>query len=161
MGNTGLFSSCGGNLGCLSRCDRVLWAPLCCTKAVKPPLEVRGHLGLLSRHCRKKKGLMPQGRGILLVFSSCGGRLGIPLQVLWATQEASHVASGMSVSIRVRGGAGLLWIHCREISPQFTWKGVISRCFSRLQQKVWVLLSCNGVLREPTCLLEVGNPFEL
>ena len=34
--------------------------------------------------------------GISWVFSSCGGRLGIPLQVPWGTQGASYVASGKS-----------------------------------------------------------------
>lgn len=126
-----------GISGCLSRCDRVLWAPLCCTKAVKPPLEVReGTWDCSQGTAGKKRASCLKDGGFSWFFSSCGGRLGIPLQVLWATQEASHVASGMS-SLHSRC-EGRRWIALDSLQgnqSSIHMEGVISRCFSSCSRK--------------------------
>ena len=93
-------------------------------KGVTPPLES----GEGTRDCLL--GAVGENASSLIdrviswVFSSCGRRLGIPLQVPKELREPLVLPQGSQVSIRVaRVSAGVLWSHVRGIRPQFAWKG--------------------------------------
>ena len=62
--------------------------------------------------------------GISWVYSSCGGRLGIPLQVPQGTQRASRVASvKSSLYSSFEGERGIALESWLGMRSQFTWKG--------------------------------------
>ena len=113
-----------GNSAFITSCDGDLWAPLCCMKGVMPPLES----GEGTRDCLL--GAVGENASSLIdrviswVFSSCGRRLGIPLQVPKELREPLVLPQGSQVSIQVvRASAGFIWSHDRGIGPQSAWKG--------------------------------------
>ena len=53
-------------------------------------------LGIAFEALQEKRASSRADLGILWFVSSCGGRLGIPLQVPWGTQGASRVVSAKS-----------------------------------------------------------------
>ena len=74
--------------------------------------------------------------GISWIFSSCGGRLGIPLQVPRGSQGASCVASGKSslyLSCEMECRIALESRQVNEVSIRM--EGRISRCFLRCGRK--------------------------
>ena len=65
-------------------------------KGVTPLSSLERELGIAIWALSEKTALYLIDGGISWLFSSCGGRLEIPLHVPWGTQGASHVASGKS-----------------------------------------------------------------
>ena len=62
--------------------------PLECMKVVQPPLEFERELGIALEALQEKMASHRMDRGISWFVLSCGGLLGIPLQVPRGTQGA-------------------------------------------------------------------------
>ena len=132
MGNTGLFSTCGGNLGFHLELGRGSWAPLNCMKGIQTPLEFCEGTQDCSRGAAGEKGLILIDRGIswfvwivaggLVFLSRCHGEIREPLVLPQESQFSIRI---------VRVSPGVLWSHGRGIRHHFAWKGE-SPCVSRV-----------------------------
>ena len=112
-------------------------------------------MGFLSRCCRGK-GPHLSLRGV--VFSSCGGKLGVPLELRWGPQGTFPVASGKtSLLLSCERGRELLSRHCREIGPNLALKEE-SRGVSRVAAGSFGFISsCTRELWKPLMLLQVSQ----
>ena len=98
-GESGLVSGGIKNCALLSSCDGYLLEPTEWPKGSQASCGVlREDLGLLSRHCRKRRASSHDDEGRLF-FSSCGTTCGVSLELRWGTQGASHMAPGSPLSI--------------------------------------------------------------
>ena len=148
----------------LPSCDGYLLEPFEWRKGSQAYYGVlRGKSGLLSRPCRKRRTSSGDDGGILWFFSSCGGKFGISLKLLWGTQGASCVAPGKSsLHLSCEGECGMLWSHFRGIGPQFTLKGE-SHGLSQVAAGNFVFPQVAMVTSGnfSWCLWEVRKHFEL
>ena len=176
-----------GNLAFISSCDGDLSTPLSCLRESSFLSSFEREPGIALEVLQEKRASSRVDRGISWFVSSCGRRLGVPLQVPPGAQEPLVLPQGSQVSIRVaRVCTGVLWSHGRGIRPQFAWKGEsqdVSRVAAgsvgslELPQgpegashvvsgKSGILWSCEGPLGIPlelvqatraSCRVEAGN----
>ena len=94
----GLHLSYGRNLGFPLSCDGYLREPLELHKGSQASFQVsRGNSGLHSRLCRViRPHVVLRRECLFFFFSSCKGKLGVPLELRWGPQRTCHVASEMS-----------------------------------------------------------------
>ena len=84
-----------------------------------------------------------------MVFSSCGGKFGVSLELRRGTQGASRVVPGKSsLHLSCEGERGIALESWQENRASIRVEGGISRSFSSCGRKLWVPSSCDGDLRE-------------
>ena len=90
VGNTGPFHVLLGTSGFLLSCEGYTGEPLGFHKGSQASFQVAGgNVGLLSSHCR---GIGPHrvDGGLSWFFSSCGGKVGVPLELRQGSQETLY-----------------------------------------------------------------------
>lgn len=103
MWNIGPFHVLLGTSGFLLSCEGYTGEPLGFHKGSQASFRVAGgNVGLLSSHCR---GIGPHrvDGGISWFFSRCGGKVGVPLELRWGSQE-TLLPQGNQASFHVARG---------------------------------------------------------
>ena len=124
----------------LSSRHRCLLEPTEWPKGNQAPCGVwREDSGLLSRPCRKRRPSSRDDRGVLLVFSSCGGQCAVSDEVRQEAQGAFHVGpvkSGLHAHGKGERVIALeIWYGNR--ASRYV-KAGLSRSFSGCGRKPWV-----------------------
>ena len=109
-------------------------------------MNFKRELGIALKALQEKMASSHVDGGISWFFSSCGGRLGTPLQVPRGTQGASRVALGKS-SLHLSCEGECSGVMAGESGLNSRGSGNL-KVFLELWQEVWVPLSCHGDLRE-------------
>ena len=121
-----------GRLGFLSSCDGDFREPLMLPQGSTSPFKLGGGARDCSGVTAGESDLILYLTGNLWCFSSCGGKLGVPLKFRWGPQVASLLASDKSSFLSsYMGSAVLVSTPCREIGPHHTLMGK-SHGFSRV-----------------------------
>ena len=102
--NIGPFHVLLGTSGFLLSCEGYTGEPLGFHKGSQASFQVAGgNVGLLSSHCR---GIGPHrvDGGISWFFSSCGGKVGVPLELRQGSQETLYCLREIKPPFMLQGG---------------------------------------------------------